>query len=148
MNNWNEYVKAFYELVIETELELNLKLEHVIQAHIVHLMADNINRTDLGNEPVGIKILETIQKADKNNLGHVANECLLIHSFPLKIHRWPSPNYYKDMGIIAYGMLGHAMENHFNEASKVLHTIFTKKHEQNILLNFKTAYLTSSTLKF
>ena len=136
------------ELVIETESELKLKLQHEIQAHVVHLMADNINRTNIGNDPIAIKLLETINKVNKHNLLHVADECLLIHSFPLKSHKWPTEHYYKDMGIIAYGLLGHGMEKSFDEASKILHNIFSKKYENNILKNFETAYVITKSLKF
>ena len=52
------------------------------------------------------------------------------------------------MGIIAYGLLGHGMEKSFDEASKILHNIFSKKYENNILKNFETAYVITKSLKF
>lgn len=122
--HWFEYVKSCYDLVIESEGRTELILEHEVEAYIVHLMARNFERTDIGERPVAIQMLEAMNGRQRENLLAVADECLLIHSYPFRRRRWPSPTYYQDMGQIAYGMADHIMEQHFVPAGQVLTAIF------------------------
>jgi len=125
---WFEYVKYCYDLVLESEGKTSLVLEHEVEAHVVHLMARNFDRTDIGDQAIAIQILEAINKRGKQELVEIADECLLIHSYPFKKHRWPSLTYYQDMGTIAYGMANHVMQNHFVPAGKILNTVFKNMH--------------------
>ena len=126
--HWFEYVKHCYDLVVETEGITELVLDHEIEAYVVHLMARNFKRTDIGNNAVAIMMMEALNSGHRDNLVDVADECLIIHSYPLRQHRWPSPTYYQDMGTIAYGMAGHIMEDNFVPAGRVLSAIFRKTH--------------------
>jgi hypothetical protein len=121
MIHWQEYVRAAYDLIIESEGLSATFLDHEVEAYIVHLFAKNFNRTDIGDTPVAIQILST------TNYQPIGDECLLINSFPLKKRRWPSNTYYVEMGTIAYGMANLTlMEQNFENASKVLHTVFKR----------------------
>lgn len=118
---WQEYVRAAYDLIIESEGLSSTFLDHEVEAYVVHLFAKNFNRTDIGDTPVAIQILST------DNYQPIGDECLLINSFPLKKRRWPSNTYYIEMGTIAYGMANLTlMEKNFENASKVLHTVFKR----------------------
>lgn len=123
---WFDYVKHCYDLVIESEGRTELILDHEVEAHVVHLMAKNFERTDIGNDAVAIKMLTVINTGKRSELVDVADECLLIHSYPFKKQRWPSPTYYQDMGTTAYGLAGHIMEEHFVPAGHVLNAIFRR----------------------
>ena len=123
---WFEYVRSCYDLVVESEGLTDLVLEHEVEAYIVHLMARNFERTDIGNQPVAIRMLEAMQGRQRENLLAIADECLLIHSYPFKRRRWPSATYYQDMGQIAYGMADHIMEQNFVPAGRVLNAIFCR----------------------
>jgi hypothetical protein len=125
-NHWFDYVKSCYDLVLESEGFNNLILDHDVEAYIVHLMANNFQRTDIGNEAISIKMLLAMNTGKQKDFLNVADECLLIHSYPLKQRRWPTPTYYSEMGITAYGMAGHLMENHFENAGRILNSIFRK----------------------
>jgi hypothetical protein len=121
MVHWQEYVRAAYDLIIESEGLSSTFLDHEVEAYVVHLFAKNFNRTDIGDTPIAIQILST------SNYQPIGDECLLINSFPLKKRRWPSNTYYIEMGTIAYGMANLTlMEKNFENASKVLHTVFKK----------------------
>lgn len=122
---WFDYVKHCYDLVVESEGH-TLILEHEVEAYVVHLMARNFERVDIGNQAIAIKMLEAVNKKQKQELIAVADECLLIHSYPFKRQRWPSATYYQDMGTIAYGMANHIMEEHFVPAGQVLNAIFKR----------------------
>ena len=126
MTHWFEYVKGCYDLVLESEEFTNLRLDHEIESYIVHLMARNFNRTDIGNDAIAIKMLEAVQTGKKDNLIAVADECLLIHSYPLRKSKWPTSTYYQDIGITAYGMADHVMEFNFTLSARVLSAIFRR----------------------
>lgn len=123
---WFEYVKHCYDLVIESEGISELILEHDVEAYIVHLMARNFERTDIGATAIALSLLEAVNSKNRDKLISVADECLLIHSYPFKKQKWPSATYYQDMGTSAYGLAGHMMENHFVPAGKVLNAIFRR----------------------
>lgn len=123
---WFDYVKSCYDLVVESEGLIEVVLEHEIEAYVVHLMANNFERTDIGNQAVAIQMLTAVQSGTRQQLLGVADECLLIHSYPFRQHRWPSPSYYQDMGTTAYGLAGHVMEEHFVPAARVINAIFNR----------------------
>ena len=123
---WFDYVKSCYDLVVETEGLTSLVLEHEVEAYIVHLMANNFQNNIIGNSAVAINMLNAMQTGKRQDFLLVGDECLLIHSYPLKQRRWPTPTYYRDVGTSAYGMATHIMEEHFEPASKVLNAIFTR----------------------
>ena len=123
---WLDYVKHCYDLVLESESLSAITLEHDVEAHIVHLMARNFERTDVGNTAVAIMMLQAVNSGTRDNLVNVADECLLIHSYPFRRNRWPTATYYQDMGTTAYGLAGHVMEEHFVPAGQVLNTIFRR----------------------
>jgi hypothetical protein len=124
--HWNDYVKSCYDLVLESEELTKEMLVHEVEAYVVHLMANNFERTDIGNEAMAIKMLTAMQQGKRQDFLSVGDECLLIHSYPLRRSRWPSPGYYRSMGTTAYGMANHIMEKNFEPAGRVLSAIFCK----------------------
>ena len=123
--DWDEYVKVGYELITEYACINSIKLDHNAESQIVHMFARKLRRTDIGTHPIAIQMMEAVQSNDKRALGTIGDECLLIQSFPLKKHRWPSDTYYIDMGTISYGLAGNVvMEQHFVPASKILSSMF------------------------
>jgi hypothetical protein len=123
--DWFDYVKVGYELVTEHALLVSVKLDHNTECQIVHIFAKNLRRTDIGTHPIAIQLMEAVQVNDRHALGKVGDECLLIQSFPLRSHRWPSDSYYIDMGTIGYGLAGNSiMERNFVTASKILNSMF------------------------
>ena len=84
MEYWFDYVKGCYDLVIESENLTKTVPTIEVESYIVHLMAKNFKRTDIGNEAIAIKMLEAVSTGKAAQLLTVADECLLIHSFPLR----------------------------------------------------------------
>lgn len=123
---WFEYVKSCYDLVLESEKTTSIILNHEVEAYIVHLLAKNFERTDIGDNIMALQIMEALHKKNNSELLSIGDECLLIYSYPFRKSKWPSNDYYKDIGIIAYGLANHIMEKHFNLASKILYTVFNK----------------------
>lgn len=123
---WFDYVKHCYDLVVESEGLTELVLDHEVEAYVVHLMARNFERTDIGTQAVALLMMQALNSGGKDSLVTVADECLLIHSYPFKRQRWPTATYYQDMGTTAYGLAGHIMEDHFVPAGRVLNAIFRR----------------------
>lgn len=125
---WQEYVRAAYDLILESEGICNIFLEHEVEAYIVHLFAKNFQCTDIGKEPIAIKMLTEMQKPKKQaKYQPIADECLIINSYPLRKTKWPSETYYKDMGCIAYGLANiTSMEKNFANASTILNAMFQR----------------------
>jgi hypothetical protein len=121
---WLDYVKSCYDLVVESEKSTAINLAHDTEAYIVHLLAKNFERVDIGVKPVAILILQAASSLNEQQFINIADECLLIHSYPLKRQRWPSESYYEDIGTTAYGLANHFMEHNFKVASIVLSAIF------------------------
>ena len=122
MTHWQDYVRAAYDLILESEGQSAVYLDNEVEAYVVHLFAKNFLRTDIGEQPIALQIL-----ADKPNYQPIADECLLINSYPLKKRRWPTQTYYIDMGTTAYGLAKiEIMEQNFENASRVLHTVFRR----------------------
>lgn len=105
MNNWEVYVRESYDLVKRAENELTITLEHNIEAYLVHLFAYYLDKPNINTEPLGVKLLSSNTlpiTTRKTVLKEVGDECLLIHAMEWGKHRWPSNNYYADLGQTAY----------------------------------------------
>lgn len=105
MNNWEVYVRESYDLVRRAECELTVNLPHEIEAYVVHLFAHFLDKPLVNTEPVCIKLLESNNKPTavrKQILKEVGDECLMINAMEWGKHRWPSANYYADLGQTAY----------------------------------------------
>ena len=121
MEHWYEYVRAAYDLILESEGQTAVYLNADVEQYVVHVFAKNFTRIDIGNEPIAIKMMSS------TNYQHIGDECLLINSMGARRRRWPSETYYIEMGQTAYGLANiEIMEQHFEDASRVLHTIFKK----------------------
>lgn len=122
---WLEYRRVAYDLILEIEGQTSVYLNNEVEAYVVHLFATNFERTDIGETPVAIQMLTAMQTG--KDYQPIADECLLINSFPFRRNKWPSSTYYRDMGQIAYGLANLTiMEKHFDSASHVLHSVFKK----------------------
>jgi len=105
MTNWETYVKESYELVRRAECELTVNLTHELEAYVVHLFAYYLDKPLVNTVPVGIKLLSASNlpvTTRKEVFKSVGDECLLINAMEWGRRRWPSDNYYADMGQMAY----------------------------------------------
>jgi len=105
MTNWEIYVKESYQLIKEAEQSLTIELEHNVEAYLVHLFANFLDKPTINSEPLGVKLmasamLPTPQR--KEVLKSVGDECLLINAMEWNKRRWPSNDYYVDIGCAAY----------------------------------------------
>lgn len=131
-----EYVKAGYEVVMIAEARSKINLEHEIEAWVVHLIARYMETPDISQEPIAIKMLKSVNESGerrKQQLQQIAEECLLIDGFELNSRRWPSANYYRDMGKLALEhrawvarppeLFYQRIANQFGQISELLHSV-------------------------
>ena len=105
MNNWDFYVKESYELIKRAENELTVNLPHEIEAYLVHLFAHYLDKPLVNTEPLGVKLMSSSMlpaSQRKHILKEVGDKCLLINAMEWGKPRWPSSNYYADLGTTAY----------------------------------------------
>lgn len=105
MNNWETYVRESYELIKEAEQQLTINLKHEVEAYVVHVFAHFLDKPQINTEPLGVKLLASNAMPvvhRKQVLKEVADECLLIHAMEWNHRRWPSNNYYQELGQTAY----------------------------------------------
>lgn len=136
MQNWQPYVRAGWELVAEAQGLTKTYLQSDVEAFLVHTIARTLERTDIWEEPVAIKLMSAQTKpglTKRIELRSVGEECLFIDAWEIKQRRWPSPRYFQDMGAIAFGMASVATEpvdemlelvsTNFGRMSQVLRTV-------------------------
>lgn len=133
MSNWEVYVKESYQLIKEAEQSLTITLEHNVEAYLVHLFAHFLDKPAVNTEPLGIKLMASSNlpvAQRKLILKEVGDECLLINAMEWNKRRWPSENYYADLGQTAYvsrAYVARPIEDvfddlalEFNTATKIL----------------------------
>ena len=129
MSNWEVYVKESYELIKRAESELTVNLPHEIEAYTVHLFAHYLDKPLINTEPLGIKLLSSNQMpahVRKQTLKEVGDECLLIHAMEWGKQRWPSREYYAELGQAAYVNRAYMLrppENLFDELALEFKTV-------------------------
>lgn len=125
MSYTDPFVKVAYDLIMEGEELANCVLPNSVEEYVVLMFAKNFQRTDIGVNPVAIQMLTACQHRGTDQYQPIADECLLIHSYPLNRRRWPTETYYMEMGMTAYGLANiEIMESNFEPASRVLRKVF------------------------
>ena len=130
------YVKAAYEVILIAEERSSINLEHDVEAYVVHTFARYIEKPNIPTDAIAIKMLTTVNEhgeSRKKKFQEIAEECLLIDGLGLNRRKWPSQNYYSDMGKLALEyrawsarppelFYGH-LAKQFYKISTVLHSV-------------------------
>ena len=131
-----DYVKASYEVILYGEGKAGINLDHEIEAFVVHTFARYMENPNIPSDAIAIQLMSSLNKTGeirKQHLQKVAEECILIDGLELNSRRWPSQNYFVDMGKVALGYRAYAerppelfyeqVAKNMNNISKVLHRI-------------------------
>ncbi len=138
MQSSNPFIKASYELIMEGESKTKTYLDDKVEEYVVLLFAANFQKANIGEEAIAIQLLEAAQRKGTDQYKPIADECLLIYSYPYNTRRWPSKTYYMEMGTVAYGLANiPAMEKHFAPASRVLNAVFNHFSPEILLTQIK-----------
>ena len=61
MSNFLTYVKHSYEVILEAEAKLCVNLEHETEAYVVHLFARYMDKPNINQDPICIKMMQSTQ---------------------------------------------------------------------------------------
>jgi hypothetical protein len=127
---------------MEAQGKSQIYLESDMESFLVHVIAKTLEKTNIWEEPVAIRMLAAQNLAGLKKARYmqdIGEECLFINGWEIKKPQWPSQNYFVQMGEIAFGMASistnpasHLLElasNNFQTMSAVLRTA------QNLMLN-------------
>lgn len=136
MKHFLTYVKYSYDIILEAEFKANVNLEHEIEAFVVHTFARYMEKPNIPTDTIAIKMLSATNEMGemrKQHLQEIAEECMLIDGLELNRRRWPTKNYFSNMGKLALehrAWIGRPPElfyervaSQFNLISNVLHKV-------------------------
>ena len=136
MKYWMDYVKASYEVILYGESKAGIILEQEIEACVVHTFARYMENPNIPTDAIAIQLMTSLNETGeirKQHLQKVAEECILIDGLHLNSRKWPSKNYFVEMGKVALGYRAYAQRppelfyetiaNNMDNISRVLHRI-------------------------
>ena len=100
----DEYRVAFYDIVKETQVTSGLELPHHVEAYIVMLLSDFVDRNDIPPDSTFAEMFLTIK--NKHQAKQLGDTCLFVAgAFPrLKARHGINRRYYQDIGSTSYEM--------------------------------------------
>ena len=116
------YHTAFYDVVKDTQATSGMELPHHIEAYIVMLLSDCIDRNDIPPDSTFAEMFLTLRSSQQAK--HLGDICLIVSgAFPrLKAHRGLNRRYYQDIGSTSYDMASTMNEELFPILAK--HFVF------------------------
>ena len=97
--NWQPYLRASWEMVMESEGKTQVFLEEELESYLVHMMARNFRNQDF---PPDIICLELARAKSKDDYRFIGDSCLFVDAWNIKRAKLVERNYYEKMGQIAY----------------------------------------------
>ena len=135
------YTNAFYDLVKSTQTNTGYDLPHHIEAYIVMLLSDFVERDDIPPDDTFAEMFCTLKSSQQAK--QLGDTCLIIAgAFPTyKRHRGINRRYFQDIGSTSYDMASAMNDDLFPLLSKhfvflstfIEHSVSSSKHAQNIL---------------
>ena len=96
---WEPYIKASWDLVIESQGRTKINLRDDMQAYLVHMMARTMTDTSI---PPDIICLEFLNAKTLEDYRRIGDSCLFIDAWDVKRARLVASDYYENLGKIAY----------------------------------------------
>ena len=116
------YTTAFYDVVKETQATSGLELPHHVEAYIVMLLSDFVDRDDIPPDSTFAEMFLTIRNQQQAKA--LGDTCLFVAgAFPrLKARHGISRRYYQDIGSTSYEMASEMNNELFPTLAK--HFVF------------------------
>jgi hypothetical protein len=98
------YTTAFYDVVKETQAKSGMELPHHVEAYIVMLLSDFVDRDDIPPDQTFAEMFLTLR--DSRQAKQLGDTCLFVAgAFPkLNARHGISRRYYQDIGSTSYEM--------------------------------------------
>lgn len=116
--DWSPYIKAGWQLVMDSEGRTQIHLKEELESYLVHMMARTMIDPGIPPDIICIEFANAKRKDDYRRIG---DSCLLIDAWGIKKSKTVSPNYYENMGKIAYSyasIKSHPIDELFEVVSK------------------------------
>jgi hypothetical protein len=116
--DWSPYIKAGWQLVMDSEGRTQIHLRQELESYLVHMMARTM--VDPGIPP-DIICLEFVKAKTRDDFRRIGDSCLLVDAWGISKSKAVSDNYYEDMGRVAYSyasIRSHPVDELFEEVSK------------------------------
>lgn len=97
--DWSPYIKAGWQLVMDSEGKTQIHLREELESYLVHMMARTM--VDPGIPP-DIICLEFVKAKTKEDFRRIGDSCLLVDAWDIKKARAVSSDYYENIGRVAY----------------------------------------------
>ncbi len=97
--NWQPYLRASWELVMESEGKSQIFLDEELEAYLVHMMARNFRNHRF---PPEVVCLEFGRAKTRDDFRQIGDSCLFVDAWDVKRAKLVEQNYYEKMGQIAY----------------------------------------------
>jgi hypothetical protein len=136
MNHYLEYRRASYEIIMIGESKCSITLPEDVEYYVVDVFTRYMHNPDIPTDIIAIKLMTAInekKEVKKQKLKEVADECVLIDGLDLNSRRWPTKDYYINMGKLAFENLAwlnrppelfyEKVIYYMNDISKILHSI-------------------------
>lgn len=96
---WGPYIKASWDLVVESQGKTKINLNEDMQSYLVHMMARTMTDTSIPPDVICLEFLNAKTLEDYRRIG---DSCLFIDAWDVKRARLVATDYYENMGKIAY----------------------------------------------
>ena len=97
--NWQPYIRASWEIVMECESRSQLFLDEELEAYLVHMMARNFRKRDF---PPEIVCLEFSRARSSEDFRQIGDGCLFVDAWDIRRAKLVNRDYYEKMGRTAY----------------------------------------------
>ena len=116
------YITAFYDVVKETQITSGYKLPHHVEAYIVMLLSNYVERHDIPPDSTFAEMFLTVKNSHQAK--QLGDTCLIVSgAFPkLKQKYGINRRYYQDIGSTSYEMASTMNEDLFPILAK--HFVF------------------------
>jgi hypothetical protein len=107
------YTTAFYDVVKETQAKSGMELPHHVEAYIVMLLSDFVDRNDIPPDTTFAEMFLTLRNSRQAK--QLGDTCLFVAgAFPtLKAKHGINRRYYQDIGSTSYEMASDMNANLF-----------------------------------
>jgi hypothetical protein len=138
----DEYINAFHGVVKETQATTGLELPENLEAYIVMLLANNMDKPDFLPERSFAEAYLKLRRPANYNAKELGDACLFVSgAFPTYGQKYGlSKDYYQNIGISSYEMVAEVMNFElFTQLS--LHFMFLSSFIECVVVSEKLPYI-------
>ncbi len=97
--NWQPYIRASWEIVMEGESRSRLVLDDELEAYLVYMVARNFRNRDF---PPDVICLEFNRARTADDFRQIGDSCLFVDAWDVRRARLVDADYYEKLGQAAF----------------------------------------------